>query len=283
MQDRVDLARLTRHLVALPGGPCNRPGLTTLVQVPEIPVWIRIDRDLLEPIVADFLRNSAQSITMKGTLEIAIEPNSISHLVKMAVRDSGIGFDAADAEQAFDPPSISGHVDMRAFRDRVRALGGDVAAASRGLGHGSEFSMCLPLEDEASVVARVPNEFPTSDPRRILIVEDNRDGADTLSRFLELAGHHVRIASTGPEGLRVALELHPDFILCDIGLPDLDGYHLADELRKEPATAKAHLIAITGYGSDRDRERARTHGFEHHFTKPADAEALLELIRTTVP
>ena len=172
---------------------------------------------------------------------------------------------------------------MRALRNRVRDLGGDLVASSRGMGHGSQFTMRLPMLEEESVVKEPPPLPPTVERKRILIVEDNRDGADTLSRFLELAGHDVRVAGTGPEGLRIALEIRPEFILCDIGLPDLDGYHLADELRKEPATANAHLIAITGYGSDRDRERSRIHGFEHHLTKPADAESLLELIRTTVP
>jgi CheY-like chemotaxis protein len=283
MQDRVDLARLIRHFVAIPDGPCNKPGLTTLVQVPEIPVWISIDRGTLEGFVIDLLRNSAESITMKGVLEIIVEPKREERLVSVSVRDSGVGFELDDSEMQFDPASNLGHVDMKALRKQVRELGGDLVAVARGMGQGGQFTMQLPMEDEASVLTGSP-ATPSADPRkRILIVEDNRDGADTLSRFLKLAGHDVRVASTGPEGLRVALELHPDFILCDIGLPELDGYRLADALRKDPATANAHLIAITGYGSDRDRERSRIHGFEHHITKPADAEFLLELIRTTEP
>jgi CheY-like chemotaxis protein len=283
MSERVDLARLTRHVVALPGGPCNRPALTTLVQVPETPIWVPIDRDVVEAVVTELLRNSSESITMKGVLEIALEPDQNARRAAMSVRDSGVGFEPNDAEKQFDLPAEKGHVDMRALRDRVRGLAGDVLVSSRGMGHGSEFTMLLPMLEEESVVKEPPPLPPSVARKRILIVEDNRDGADTLSRFLQLAGHDVRIAGTGPEGLRIALEIRPEFILCDIGLPDLDGYHLADELRKAPATAHAHLIAITGYGSERDRERSRIHGFEHHITKPADAESLLELIRSTDP
>jgi two-component system CheB/CheR fusion protein len=201
----------------------------------------------------------------------------------MLVRDTGVGYEPGEAEHAFDPPSSFQSVDLRAVRARIRELGGDVVASSLGLSHGTELAVRLPLEEEASVVEHVPDAPQTDAPRRILIVEDNRDGAETLSMFLQMAGHDVRVAATGPEGLKMAREIHPEFILCDIGLPDLDGYHLADEFRKDPAAAKTHLIAITGYGSDRDRQLSRVHGFEHHITKPADAESLLELIRTTVP
>jgi two-component system CheB/CheR fusion protein len=281
MPDRLDLARLTRHIVADPTGPCNKPGLTVLVQVPETPVWVGIDREILEPLVIDLIRSAAESITMKGIVEIVLDPDRSAHEVRMLVRDTGVGFEPGAAEHVFDPPSQADCIDMRALRERIRAAGADVTASSRGLSHGTELAVRLPLEDEASVVTHVPAEPHANGRRRILIVEDNADGAQTLSRLLEMAGHDVRIASTGPEGLKIALESHPEFILCDIGLPELDGYHLADELRKEPSTAKTHLIAITGYGSDKDKQLSRVHGFEHHLTKPADAESLLELIRTT--
>jgi CheY-like chemotaxis protein len=114
---------------------------------------------------------------------------------------------------------------------------------------------------------------------RILVVEDNRDAAESLRILLELLGNVVSLAFTGPDGVRLAHQLQPDVVLCDIGLPGgLDGFGVATELRQDPATAKVRLIAITGYGSENDRERARKAGFDYHLTKPADPEALQQLL-----
>jgi CheY-like chemotaxis protein len=114
--------------------------------------------------------------------------------------------------------------------------------------------------------------------RRVLIVEDKHDTAESLARFLELVGHDVRIAHSGPEGLNLAREWLPDWLLCDIGLPGLTGWDVARSLRCEPRTARIRLIAITGYGSDADKLRSREAGFEKHLVKPVDPANLLELL-----
>jgi CheY-like chemotaxis protein len=114
--------------------------------------------------------------------------------------------------------------------------------------------------------------------RRILIVEDNRDSAETLRRFLELVGYDLKVAHSGPEGLRLAMEWLPDFALCDIGLPGLSGWELARELRRDAKTARIRLFAITGYGSDADRQRSREVGFEKHLVKPVDPAVLADLL-----
>jgi CheY-like chemotaxis protein len=113
---------------------------------------------------------------------------------------------------------------------------------------------------------------------RILIVEDHYDTADTLRRLLELFGYDVKVAYSGPEGLVLARDWLPDFALCDIGLPGLSGWELARELRQDPKTAKMHLLAITGYGSERDRQRSKEAGFERHLVKPVDPAVLAELL-----
>jgi CheY-like chemotaxis protein len=113
---------------------------------------------------------------------------------------------------------------------------------------------------------------------RVVIVEDNRAAADSLQQLLDLCGYDVRVAYTGPDGVELAEGWPPDFVLCDIGLPGLDGYGVAAALRHHPATARAHLIAITAYGSDEARCRGREVGFEHHLTKPADPDAILGLL-----
>jgi CheY-like chemotaxis protein len=112
----------------------------------------------------------------------------------------------------------------------------------------------------------------------VLIVEDNRDQANSLGLLLKMRGYEVRVAHDGLEGVKAASEWHPDAVLCDIGLPGLDGYGVAAELRRNPETAAALLVAVTGYGSDEDQQRAWRAGFSVHVTKPADPVMLLQLL-----
>jgi CheY-like chemotaxis protein len=113
---------------------------------------------------------------------------------------------------------------------------------------------------------------------RVVIVEDNRAAADSMRSLLDLYGYDVRVAYSGPDGVQVAEEWPADFVLCDIGLPGLDGYGVAAALRGHPATSRAHLVAVSAYGSDEARRRGREAGFEHHFTKPVDPDAILGLL-----
>ena len=109
---------------------------------------------------------------------------------------------------------------------------------------------------------------------RILVVEDNRDAADSLRMLLELCGYEATVAYTGPDGVKVAVQWQPDVVLCDIGLPGLDGYGVASRLRQNPSTANARLIAVTAYDAEDDKRRSREVGFEAHLVKPVDPEAL---------
>lgn len=113
---------------------------------------------------------------------------------------------------------------------------------------------------------------------RILVVEDQPDVAQSMRILLELLGHEVRVAHTGPDGLDEALQWQPDVVLCDIGLPDLDGWGVARELRRNPATAHVRLLALTSYGAEGDKRRSREAGFDHHLVKPADPAELLRLL-----
>jgi two-component system CheB/CheR fusion protein len=114
--------------------------------------------------------------------------------------------------------------------------------------------------------------------RRVLVVEDSPDNAESLRLLLELFGHEVWVARTGPEGVRLALARRPEVVLCDIGLPGLDGFGVAAALRREAVTATAHLVAITGYGSDQTRRRCDEVGFDRYFTKPIDPDVLIDLV-----
>jgi CheY-like chemotaxis protein len=113
---------------------------------------------------------------------------------------------------------------------------------------------------------------------RVLIVEDSLDAAQTLQELLQSIGYEVSVANTGPEGLQAALRLRPNVVLCDIGLPELDGYQVAIQLKQQPTSRSTRLIAVTGYGGDEDRRRAIEAGFDHHLTKPVDLDELESLL-----
>jgi CheY-like chemotaxis protein len=162
----------------------------------------------------------------------------------------------------------------------VELHGGKVEAASAGPGQGARFTVRLPIKEEQMALTQTPSAAiaPTVTPARILVVEDNHDAANSLRILLELIGHEVTVAYSGPEGINLARQWHPDVVLCDIGLPGLDGYAVAGELRHDPNTQGAHLIAITGYGQEEDQRRALQAGFDHHLTKPVDPAVLQPLL-----
>ena len=123
-----------------------------------------------------------------------------------------------------------------------------------------------------------PSPAKTTRQVRVLVVEDNRDSAESLRMLLATQGYEVSLAYTGNEGLEAARTGRPDVVICDVGLPGMDGYAVAQALRKDPGTAKTRLIAVTGYGQEDDRTRALASGFDTHLVKPADPEVLLGLL-----
>jgi CheY-like chemotaxis protein len=168
---------------------------------------------------------------------------------------------------------------MTPSQTRGHLVGGQMSAISAALDRGAVLSVNPPRKPEPPVLARPLREAtPPARQIRILIIEDNRDAADSLHMLLEVLGHEVQVAYNGTAGLALADEWLPEVILSDIGLPGLDGYGVARELRRNPATAQIRLIAVTGYGSEADRRRAFEAGFDYHLTKPVDPEVLLALI-----
>jgi two-component system CheB/CheR fusion protein len=157
--------------------------------------------------------------------------------------------------------------------------GGSVEARSEGQGTGAEFIVRLPVEAQAVLplgTAEHPSDRPP--PRRVLIIEDNEDAADSLRDVLEFAEHQVEVAYNGPDGILRARELKPDVVLCDIGLPGMSGYEVAKALRSEDALGSMHLVALTGYAQPEDQQRALEAGFDQHLSKPPSPEKLEELL-----
>jgi CheY-like chemotaxis protein len=161
---------------------------------------------------------------------------------------------------------------------------GRVRAASAGRGRGATFTVWTPLASGAAAPAASPTDAPLSaQRRRVLIVEDGRDAAETMRQLLALQGFDAAVAHTGPEGVEAARRLRPDAVVCDLGLPGMNGFEVARALRADPATAAALLVCVTGYGQEQDRRQARDAGFDELLVKPADHEELARLLARPRP
>jgi CheY-like chemotaxis protein/anti-sigma regulatory factor (Ser/Thr protein kinase) len=246
------------------------------------PVWIDGDPTRIAQIIGNLLQNAARYGHPGGT--VVVETSLLTGHAELRVRDDGRGIAPELLPRLFTPfvqaeDGLSrAHGGLGLGLSLVKLLvelhGGTVRAQSDGPGRGAEFILTLPLA-EAPSIKRV--DRPTSGrsgPLVLLIIEDNRDAAQMLADVLESEGHEVHLARDARTGLALARSLAPDVVLCDIGLPDVDGYTLAHAMRKEPALASTRLIAISGYAQDQDRARAEQAGFDAHLMKPADLDEL---------
>ncbi len=160
---------------------------------------------------------------------------------------------------------------------------GEVSAGANPAGAGSEFLVRLPLmivpESNESSTPHSTGQTPDATPLRVLVVDDNRDSAETLSMLLELMGNEISVAYDGEQALAIANEIKPDVVLLDIGLPKMNGYEVARQIRQEPWGNNPILVAITGWGQTEDKDLSRESGFDHHLVKPVDHDHLLKLIQ----
>jgi len=170
----------------------------------------------------------------------------------------------------------------------VELHGGTITAESSGLGDGSTFTVRLPLAEgfgERTKPRMIPeptwNQSPMSGCR-VLVVDDNVDGAESLTMLLQIRGHETRTAHAGPEALDAACSFKPDVVLLDIGLPGMNGYEVAKRLRREPSLSGAVLVALTGWGSDENKQRSSEAGFDFHLTKPVEVEDLESILARVV-
>lgn len=253
------------------------------------PLHLDGDPTRLEQVVANLLNNAAKYTPEHGEIRLSAERSGDEAVIRVA--DSGVGiapemlpriFDIfTQADRSLDRAQGGLGIGLALVKQLVAMHGGSVSAKSPGIGLGSEFAVRLPAR-------RAPVEPPPADvapgealrrhsPLRVLVIDDNVDLAETLAEVLEVSGHEVRIAHDGPSGIKAQEEFHPGLILLDIGLPGMNGYDVARRLRKE-IPAKVVLVAVTGYGQESDRLRAREAGFDHHVVKPLQLEVLDALV-----
>jgi signal transduction histidine kinase/CheY-like chemotaxis protein len=251
------------------------------------PAWVDADPTRLEQIVANLLDNAIKYTPAGGSIAVVLRSEG-GHAV-LSVRDSGVGiapelmpfvFDLfVQGTRALDRPQGGLGVGLALVRRLAEMHGGSVGARSEGLGKGSEFTLRLPLlaQPEAHIEARAA---VAATMQRVLLIEDNEDGRDTMQMMLASHGYRVAVAMDGYEGLRMAMAEAPDIALIDIGLPGIDGYEVARRLRADPQTCHVRMIALTGYGLEADQQSAIDAGFDMHLVKPVELERLIEAIET---
>ena len=247
------------------------------------------DRTRLVQVLVNLLSNAAKFVPPKGLIQLNVDRQH--GCVRFRVTDNGIGIAPENQEAVFgmfsrvrassDRFESGLGIGLALVRHLVELHGGTVSVHSEGLGRGAEFVILLPLtEDEPPepVSARNEPKKPSSPRRRVLVVDDNADAVEMMSLLFQSLGHEVRTALSGTAALSLAKEFVPDVVLLDIGLPDISGHEVAARLRQEPWGRSVLLVALTGWGQERDRRLSSAAGFDHHFVKPVDLDALESLL-----
>jgi CheY-like chemotaxis protein len=238
-------------------------------------------------VLANLLTNAAKYTNPGGEVRVSAYADGVDALV--VVHDDGIGIDAAtlphvfemfvQEQQGLDRSRGGLGLGLAIVKALVQQHGGAVAARSEGRGRGSSFELRLPLlarkVDDGEPPGSAQGAAPLSrtlSPARVLVVDDNEDAAELLAMAIEAMGHQTRIAHDGDTALQIAASFQPHVAILDIGLPVMDGYELARRLRAKGSSPR--LIALTGYGQERDKQESRSAGFELHIVKPIDLERL---------
>ena len=287
---RVTLADIVNSAVETARPVIDAAGHRLTVSLPASPVHLDGDLTRLSQVFSNLLTNSAKYTQPGGSIELVAE--ATNGKVRVSVRDNGIGVPADALESIFDmfsqvdrslEHSTGGlGIGLALVRGLVEMHGGTVTAASDGQDRGSTFTVTLPVL--TSVSASVPRSAslaaaPPAGPRwRVLVVDDSRDAAEMMAMMLEFMGNEVRTAFTGTQAIAAAEEFRPALILMDIGMPELDGYEAARRIRGAPWGRDICIIALTGWGHERDRVRSREAGCDGHLVKPVEPAALERLL-----
>lgn len=290
-KEKVALAGKIKRALETCRPPIEEAGHQLCVSLPEEEVWVEGDRVRLQQILENLLINAGKYTRPGGRIDISLKAEQGEAVVR--IRDSGVGIAPemlpniwemfAQADPAADQPNSGLGIGLSLAKKLVQLHGGRIEAASEGLGKGSEFTVRLPLSTPAAEPAvagsAVTQKADAPSPaRRILVVDDNADAADSLKVLLGIWGHEVEVARNGVAALDRAREFDPELVFLDIGLPGMNGYEVARRLRAEAGSAKAKLIALSGYGAERDHLRSKEAGFDLHLVKPVDPRSLSSVI-----
>ncbi len=283
-KDRVDLRDLVNSIVEDHRPAFETTGVAVEIELPSEAVETVADATRLTQVVGNVLQNAAKFTDRGGRVFIRLDRDG-DGAASVAIRDTGIGMDADTLARVFDYFSQSDRsvdrsrgglgLGMALARGLVELHGGQMTAVSEGPGRGSEFLVRIPIVEPPEPDRERPSPETPGRLKRVLIIEDNVDMAESLRMLLDLSGHPVVSAYTGFAGVELAAEFRPDVVLCDIGLPGgMDGYAVAAALRLDPRTRSAILVALSGYAHDEDQRLALDSGFDLYLRKPIEFQEL---------
>lgn len=266
------------------------------VTMPETPIEVEGDPVRLAQVLGNLLTNASKYTPNGGTISLTLHQEEQEAVIR--VIDSGTGIPADMLPKIFDLFTQVGTeldrsqgglgIGLALVRRLVEMHGGQVTAASEGRGKGCTFMVRLPVLEpnfpESGVeTGTYPGDSAAVIGKRVLVVDDNIDAAETLAMLLKLSGHESQTASDGPEALAVAREFRPEVVFLDIGLPGLNGFQVAAQFRQLAPLSDCVLVALTGWGSEQDKQKCLEVGFDHHLTKPVDSAAVLEIVGRIEP
>jgi PAS domain S-box-containing protein len=287
---RLELCELVRRTLEDHRSLFDTSGVKVELELAASPVFVEGDSNRLAQVVGNLLHNAAKFTDPGGTARVRVWQDSASTDVFVRVSDSGIGMAPELLASLFEPfVQADSTLERRKgglglglalVKGLVELHGGSVTARSDGLGAGSAFTVRLPNALPVPPPRPAPQPGTQTRRRRVLIVEDNADAAACLRAGLELDGHEVAIAYDGVTAVQTARELKPEVVLCDIGLPGMDGYAVAQTIRADEAMRNTFLVALTGYALPDDFRRATEAGFDRHLAKPPSSESLDEVLRS---
>jgi PAS domain S-box-containing protein len=303
IDDLLDITRITRGKLELRraavllnevvrqaaedhAGLSERAGIALEVSVPDEPLCADADATRLSQAIGNLLGNALKFTPRGGHAWLTLLRSGSDALV--VVRDDGPGISPEVLANVFEPFVQADRTLERSggglglglalVKGLVELHGGTVSACSPGAGKGAEFTIRIPLSKTAEASVATGSESARAPSHRVLVIEDNVDAAESLKELLELDGHVVEVAHEGPEGLAKARAFKPDVVICDIGLPGIDGYQVAREMRKDPELRSAYLVALSGYARKEDVEESRAAGFTRHLAKPPSLQALERIL-----
>ncbi|WP_144158204.1 response regulator [Paraburkholderia sp. BCC1885] len=297
-QENVSLAAAIEAAIETVAPALNKKAHTLRTEMPDDSLYVIGDGVRIAQVLGNILSNAVKYTPQGG--EIVIDVREAGDAVQIAVRDNGVGMSVETIPVIFDLFVQSQNslersegglgIGLPLARTLVELHGGQISAFSEGPGHGSEFIVSLPISRAAQVTGPAPLAASATAttrnleaPLRVLLVDDSVDAATLLSMVLEADGYDVRVAHEATRALEIAAEFTPEIVLLDLGLPGMDGFQLAQAMRKLACTANSLLIAVTGYGQAADRLRSQEAGFDHHLVKPVAAEEIQRVIETRFP
>jgi two-component system CheB/CheR fusion protein len=288
--ERLELNELVRRTIEDHRSLFEANGVALEVQLAPDPILVRVDGPRMAQVIGNLLQNAAKFTARGGRARVSVSRDDAERRAVVEVADTGVGIPPdlvgrlfepfIQAERTLDRSKGGLGLGLALVKSLVEMHGGDVSARSDGVGRGSEFRVRLPVAEDAGAVPRAQRRTARH-RRRILVIEDNPDTASSLREALELGGHVVAVAYDGAEGIARAREFRPEVVVCDLGLPGMDGYAVARALRADDAFRGVHLVALSGYALPDDVQRAAQAGFDGHLAKPASLDRLEEVLATS--